>query len=74
MPSGVSLTENVCCALTSSAGATAGGSVTDAEDFEEVVSFCDSEVAEVSAVVCVSEMVVLLVDSICDDAHEVNKH
>ena len=51
-----------------------GSSVADAEDSEEVVSLLDSEVAEVSAVVCVSEMVVLLVDSICDDAHEVNKH
>lgn len=74
MPFGASLTENVRCALTSSAGATAGGStmgssVADAEDSEEVVSLLDSEVAEVSAVVCVSEMVVLLVDSICDDAH-----
>ena len=54
MPFGASLTENVRCALTSSAGATAGGSVTDAEDSEEVVSFCDSEVAEVSAVVYVA--------------------
>lgn len=31
-----------------------GSSVTDAEDSEEVVSLSDSEVAEVSAVVCVA--------------------
>ena len=59
MPFGASLTENVRCTLTSSAGATAGGStmgssVADAEDSEEVVSLLDSEVAEVSAVVCVA--------------------